>query len=244
MILGKREYRSSEGIVHGSYNITDIYKKPDGTIDSYQVDVSMTPGTTYPVILTEGELIAVANNIPAAYKFIDNETRGRKLFSFLIGGGNERYLNEYCYLRGITLATECGKFHFRNFRNIDITEYCNCVYQYPGGFNIGPRFVQYDKYFDKWRDEVWGGTMEPIEVRSPEQYYMAVDGLLWLDESVASERNRLNEDDFARLLFRTFEESYNKAYEKSRPVFEKRFEALVISLKEEEENGKKEIRGH
>ena len=240
MILGKREYRSSEGIVHGSYNITDIYKKPNGTIESYQVEVSMTPGTTYPVILTEDELIAVANNIPAAYKYIDNETRGRRLFSFLIGGANERYLNEYCRLREITLATDCGKFHFRNFRHIDIIEYCNCIYQYPVGFNIGPRFVQYDQYFDKWRDEVWGGTMEPIEVCSHEQYFMAVNGLLWLDDNMTEKRNRLNEDDFARFLFRTFEESYLKAYEEARPKFEERFEAFVISLnKEDDKDGKK-----
>lgn len=240
MIIGTK--RINDGKRTSSYVIKDIYKGPDGSIDSYQVEVSMTTGTTYSVILTENELIAVANNIPAAYKFIENETRGRKLFSFLMGGADERYLKEYCHLRGITLATDCGKFHFRNFKYIDITEYCNCMYQYPGGFNIGPRFFQYDQFFDKWRDEVWGGTVEPIEVCSPEQYYMAVNGLLWLDETVASERNRLNDDDFAQLLFRTFEESYNKAYEEARPVFEKRFEALVTSLnKEEEENGKKEI---
>lgn len=242
MILGKREYHSSEGIVHGSYNITDIYKKPDGTIDSYQVEVSMIPGTTYPVILTENELIAVANNIPAAYQYIDNETRGRKLFSFLIGGADERYLNEYCKLRGITLAADCGKFHFNNFRYIDITEYCNCIYQYPSGFNIGPRFVQYDQYFDKWRDEVWGGKMEPIEVCSHEQYCMAVNGLLWLDDNMVEKRNKLDDNDFARFLFRTFEESYNKAYEEARPKFEKRFEAFLISLnKEDDKDGKKEV---
>lgn len=239
MIIGTKRINDDKRTC--SYVIKDVYKGPDGSIDSYQVEVSMTPGTTYSVILTENELIAVADNIPAAYKFIENETRGKKLFSFLIGGADERYINEYCKLRGITYETDYNKFHFRYFRNIDIIEYCNCMYQHPGGFNIGPRFVQYDQFFDKWKDEVWGGTMEPIEVRSPEQYYMAVNGLLWLDETVASERTRLNEDDFARLLFRTFEESYNKAYEEARPVFEKRFEALVISLKEDEENGKKEI---
>jgi hypothetical protein len=242
MILGKREYRDLGGIVNGSYNITDIYKKPDGTIDSYQVEVSMTPGTTYPVILTEDELLAVADNIPAAYQYIDNETRGRRLYSFLIGGADERYINEYCKLRGITLSTDCGKFHFRYFRNIDIIEYCNCMYQHSGGFNIHPRFVQYDQFFDEWKDNVWDGKMEPIEVCSYEQYFMAVNGLLWLDDNMVEKRNRLNDDDFARFLIRTFEENYIKAYEEARPEFEKRFEAFLISLnKEDDKDGKKEI---
>ena len=229
MILGKREYRSSEGHKHGSYNITDIYKNPNGTIKSYQVEVSMTPGTTYPVILTEDELIAVANNIPAAYQYIDNEARGRKLFSFLIGGAYERYINEYCRLRGITYNTDYSKFHFRDFRNIDIAEYCNCMYQYPGGFTIGPRFVQHG---NEWRDKVWGcSKMEPIEICSHEQYFMAVNGLLWLTDDMVEKRTRMNEDDFARLLFRTFEENYNKAYDEACSKFEERFEAFVISLK-------------
>ena len=227
------------------YKITDIFKKADGSINSYQVEISRQPGKTYTVILDESELMAVTNNIDAAYFYIEQYSRGIELYSFRVSCGAKEFFDDMCKIKK-DFEYIWNPF-FKEYREISIKEYCNQFCMYPSGFNIGPRYVMIHSHpvtitNSFWFDELNGTEITTPPIDSYEQYVMIINGLLWMDNETINARRSSNDRDFLEFIINKYDEAYKSAYNKASSIFASRFDAFKESLnKEDDKDGKKEI---
>ena len=227
------------------YKITDIFKKADGSINSYQVEISRQPGKTYTVILDESELMAVTNNIDAAYFYIEQYSRGIELYSFRANYGAKEFFDDMCKIKK-DFEYVWNPF-FKEYREISIKEYCNQIYMYPSGFNIGPRYVMIHSHpltitKSFWFDELYGTEIEITPIDSYKQYVMIINGLLWMDNETINARHSSTDSEFLEFIINKYNEAYKSAYKESFHIFLSRFNAFRESLnKEDDKDGKKEI---
>lgn len=219
------------------YKITDIFKKTDGSIDTYQVEISRQPGKTYTVILDKSELMAVTNNIDAAYFYIEQYSKGIELYSFRVSCGAKEFIEDWCEING--LEYEGREPFFKEYREISIKEYCNQYYMYPSGLNISPRYFMIHQF---WFDKLYGNGITTPSIDSCEQYIMIISGLLWMDNETIEMRRNSADNEFLEFIINKYYEAYISAYKKSLNIFLSRFNAFRESLnKEDENNGTEKI---
>ena len=100
MIIGTKHVDTPK--ISTTYNITNVFKNADGSIDSYQVEIAQTNGETYKVFLNSKEMAAVSDNVVAAYEYIRKSAAGYYLFDVLMGGCDLEYAEKY--FAGLTIA--------------------------------------------------------------------------------------------------------------------------------------------
>ncbi len=223
------------------YKITDIFKNTDGSINSYQVEISRQPGKTYTVILDTSELEAVTNNIDAAYFYVEQYSRGIELYSFRVSCGAKEFFDDMCNIKK-DFEYVWNPF-FKEYREISIKEYCNQYYMYPFGFNISPRYVMIHSHPLVKTHSFWFDELNGIEIAAPsidgyEQYVMIINGLLWMDNETIEMRRNSTDREFLEFIINKYNEAYKSAYKKSFNIFLSRFNAFRESLnkKEDDEN--------
>lgn len=227
------------------YKITDIFKNTDGSINSYQVELSRQPGKTYTVILDESELMAVTNNIDAAYFYIEQYSRGIELYSFRVSCGAKEFIEDWCKIIGVEY--EGREPFFKEYRELSIKEYCNQYYMYPAGFNIGPRYVMIHSHpltitHSFWFDELYGNEIATPTIDSYEQYVMIISGLLWMDSETINMRRSSTDREFLEFIINKYNEAYKSAYKESFNTFLSRFNAFRESLNKKEDDDKNDNR--
>lgn len=227
------------------YKIIDIFKNTDGSIGTYQVELSRQPGKTYTVLLDASEFEAVSNNIDAAYFYIEQYSKGIELYSFHASCCAKEFIDDMCKIKkGFEYIWSP---FFKEYREISIKEYCNQIYMYPSGFNIGPRYVMIHSHpltitNSFWFDELYGTEIAIPPIDSYEQYVMIINGLLWMDNETINMRRSSNDRDFLEFIINKYNEAYKSAYKESFHIFLSRFNAFRESLnKEDDKDGKKEI---
>ena len=227
------------------YKITDIFKNTDGSIGTYQVELSRQPGKTYTVLLDASEFEAVSNNIDAAYFYIEQYSKGIELYSFRANYGAKEFFDDMCKIKkGFEYIWNP---FFKEYKEISIKEYCNQYCMYQSGFNIGPRYVMIQsqpllitKSF--WFDELNGTEVSIPPIDSYEQYVMIINGLLWMDDETIKMRHSSSDSEFLEFIINKYSKAYKSAYKESFNIFLSRFNAFRESLnKEDDKNGKKEI---
>jgi hypothetical protein len=220
------------------YKITDIFKNTDGSIGTYQVELSRQPGKTYTVLLDASEFEAVSNNIDAAYFYIEQYSRGIELYSFRASYGAKEFFDDMCKIKK-DFEYVLNPF-FKEYREISIKEYCNQIYMYPYGFNIGPRYVMMHSHpltitNSFWFDELYGTEIAIPPIDSYKQYVMIINGLLWMDNETINMRRSSNDRDFLEFIINKYNEAYKSAYKESFHIFLSRFNAFRESLNKEDD---------
>lgn len=225
------------------YKIIDIFKTTDGSIDSYQVELSRQSGKTYTVLLDASELEAVTNNIDAAYFYVEQYSRGIELYSFRASCGAKEFIDDMCKIKK-DFEYVWNPF-FKEYKEISIKEYCNQYYMIPFGFDIKPRYVMIHSHpltitNSFWFDELYGTEIEITPIDSYKQYVMIINGLLWMDNETIVMRHNSTDREFIEFIINKFSEAYKSAYKESFHIFLSRFNAFRESL-EDDKDGTKEI---
>lgn len=236
MIIGAKHVDTPK--ISTTYNITNVFKNADGSIDSYQVEIAQTNGETYKVFLNSKEMAAVSDNVVAAYEYIRRSAAGYYLFDVLMGGCDLEYAEKYFELTNAFTDPEQLEFYIRTINPVTIEQYCTLDYQFPIGFNVIPRFEIYDEYYGKYKDNVWGGNVSPINIRDIDNFDIGITGLIWIDGKTRDARNIMRNHEYVQLITKD-DETYKQSLAKCRCLFEERLKTIKEKLKEKLTDGEK-----